>query len=200
MFTRSKKALFVLLYTEVWECFVRFGSAAILVLYLTKTFKFADSHAYLLYSAYMALYYITPMLGGWIADRLLGNQKAILVGCVLAVLGNGFLVFVHSESLLLGLSLIVLGNGFFLPSLAAVLGELYPVHDRGRDRGFILYYLIKNIGALVAPILCGYIGEYYGYSYAFLLSGAGMLSGLLVFFPCHNIHNPTTHMNKGSKA
>ncbi len=175
------KGLFVLFYTEMWELFGRFGITSLLVLYLTKTLQMSDAKAFAIFSAFLALIYVTPIIGGALCDRVLGNRHAIILGALIMVLGNLLLIIPNIMMVYLGLAIIIVGSGFFLPSIAPLVGFLYEGDERGRDAGFTIYYLGKNIGALIAPILCGIVAVNFGYHYAFILSAAGMISGIVVF-------------------
>lgn len=180
-FSLRRKGLVTLFLTEMWECFGRFGISSILVFYLINLFGFADAKSYAIVAAYLTLYNITPLIGGLLSDHFLGSEYAILFGGGLIAVGNFILVIPKDFTLYLGLALISLGNGFFLPSIAPLVGKLFDEAGEERDAGFTLYYLGRNIGALLAPILCGLVGQRYGYNYAFLLSGIGMLIGLVIF-------------------
>lgn len=175
------KGLIVLFYTATWELFGRFGITALLVLYLTKTLHMSDAKAFSIFSAFLALIYVTPIVGGVLCDRILGNRHAILLGAVIMASGNALLIIPSQLMVYLGLAIIVVGSGFFLPSIAPLVGYLFENDERGRDAGFTIYYLGQNIGALFAPILCGMIAVKFGYNYAFILSSFGMISGIIVF-------------------
>lgn len=188
-----KKKLFILFYTEIWECFCRFGIASVLVLYLVglKKFNFTDAEAYTLFSSYLALYYIAPIIGGYAADTVIGHVRAILFGTILVTIGTSLLIIpiTHTGtpySLYYGLGFTIIGNGFFMPSVAALVGEIYKKHSSNSESGYTFYYLGKNLGALLAPIFCGLIGVRYGYNYAFILCTAGILSGLVIFALGHH--------------
>lgn len=173
--------LYVLFYTEMWELFGRFGITALLVLYLTHTFKFTDDKSFAIYSGFIALLYVMPIIGGYLSDRLLGLKHSIILGASLMAIGNALLIFPYSQFIYLGLSVVAVGSGFFLPSIVPLVGQLYKEDRRGRDAGFTLYYIGKNIGALLAPLACGIVGQQFGYNYAFILSTLGMISGIYVF-------------------
>lgn len=177
----NPSGLYVLFYTEMWEIFGRVGITAILALYLTGTLHFTDGQAFDIYSGFIALAFVTPIIGGILCDRYLGNRHSIILGgCVMAI-GNIILVIPNTQMMYLGLSIIAIGNGFFLPSITPLVGYLYDKNDQGRDAGFTIFYIGKNIGYFLAPILCGLIGSFYGYNYAFILSSIGMISGVIVF-------------------
>ncbi len=177
--------LYVLFYTEMWECFGRFGIISLLVLYLTHSFKLSDSYAFSIYSGFLALIYVTPIICGQIADRFLGLKHAVILGGFMMIIGNLLMVIEVPSMVYLGLSIVAVGSGFFLPSIVPLVGNLYHVDDRRRDAGFTLYYIGKNIGALLAPILCGIVAVCYGYHYAFILSAIGMMTGMVIFIRGH---------------
>jgi proton-dependent oligopeptide transporter, POT family len=176
---RHPAGLKYLFFAEAWERFSFYGMRALLVLYMTKAFGFDDERAYALYGAYTALVYATPVLGGLLADKVLGFRKAVLLGGVLMALGHFTMAF---ESLFyLALGLIICGNGFFKPNISTIVGRLYAPGDARRDAGFTIFYMGINLGAFLAPIACGYLGENYGWHLGFGLAGVGMLVGLAVF-------------------
>jgi len=188
------KGLYVLFFAEMWERFSYYGMRALLVLYLTKHFLFTDSQAYGIYGAYTTLVYITPVIGGLLADRYLGQRKAVAFGAVLLVAGHlGMAVegepitsaAERSDSIMsifyLSLALIIAGVGFLKANISAIVGELYPKTDERRDGAFTLFYVGINLGAFAGALLAGYLGETYGWKYGFGLAGLGMLAGLIVF-------------------
>lgn len=177
----NPRGLYVLFYTEMWELFGRFGITSLLVFYLTKTFHFSDDRSFALYSGFIAMLYVMPIIGGFLSDRVLGLRHSVILGASLMAAGNALLIIPHTTFVFLGLSVVSVGSGFFLPSIVPLVGYLYKSDRQGRDAGFTLYYIGKNIGALLAPITCGVVGEHYGYNYAFILSTLGMLSGIFVF-------------------
>lgn len=182
IFNQHPQGFFILFFTEMWELFGRFSIGALLILYLTTTLHFGDAHAFTLYSAFIALYFVTPIIGGFLADRYLGLKNAILLGGIVMTIGNALLVIPHLQTLYIGLAVIAVGNGFFIPALATLLGKMYDNHEQKRDAGFVMYYISKNLGALLGPILCGIVAQHYGYNYAFILSALGMLLGVFIFF------------------
>ena len=192
------RGLAVLFFTEMWERFSYYGMRALLILYLTDHFLFADSPAYALFASYTALVYITPVLGGIIADRYLGFKKAIWYGGILIMLGHIGMAFEGAEAALgaggvverdatslqilyLALALIVAGTGLLKSSISAVVGELYTQQDKKRDAGFTIFYMGINVGAFAAPLVCGYLAAEYGWSWGFGAAALGMLAGLVVF-------------------
>ncbi len=173
------KGLYVLFFSEMWERFSFYGMRALLVLYMTKHLDFSDKFATSVYGAYTALVYATPIFGGLIADRILGFRKAVILGGVLMALGHFAMAF---ESLLYpALALIIVGNGFFKPNISTIVGRLYKEGDVRRDAGFTIFYMGINLGAFLSPLICGYLGETFGWHYGFGLAGIGMIAGLINF-------------------
>jgi POT family proton-dependent oligopeptide transporter len=156
-----------------------------LVLYLTKELLFQDDPAYGIYGAYTALVYAAPVIGGKMADNLLGYRRAVIMGGILMALGEFLLVgnglTPNNTLLFVGMGLIIVGNGYFKANISSIVGKLYAPGDARRDSGFTIFYMGINIGALLATTVCGYVGETYGYNYGFGLAGIGMLVGIAVF-------------------
>lgn len=173
--------IFILFFTEMWERFSYYGMRALLILYLVKHFKYDDEYSGKIYGAYTGLVYLTPILGGYIADRYIGFRKAIFLGGSLMMLGHLSLALDSIETFYLGLLFLIFGNGFFKPNISTYLGTLYKDKPELKDSGFTIFYMGINLGAMFGPILCGYLGEVYGWHYGFGLAGIGMFFGLLVF-------------------
>ncbi len=174
--------LYTLFFAEMWERFSYYGMRALLMLYMIKGFLgYNDSQANSIYGAYTALVYMTPFFGGMIADRLLGQRKAVVLGGALMAAGHLFMRFENETIFFIALALLILGNGFFKPNISTIVGSLYPEGSAKRDGGFTLFYIGINLGAAMAPLLCGYIGETYGWHHGFGLATYGMLIGLAVF-------------------
>ncbi len=173
------RGLRVLFLTEMWERFSFYGMRALLVLYLVHGLDVDREHALKLYGLYTALVYLTPIIGGHIADRWLGANRAVLVGGLLMSMGHFAMMF--PERLHLALTLLVLGNGFFKPNISTMVGRLYADDDPRRDGGFTLFYMGINLGAFLAPLVCGFLGEKLGWHYGFGAAGVGMLLALTVF-------------------
>lgn len=174
--------LFVLFFAEMWERFSYYGMRALLVFYMLKGFlQYDDARAYGVYGAYTALVYMTPFFGGLIADRLLGPRIAVIIGGLLMAAGHFVMMFQHTALFYLALALLIAGNGFFKPNISAIVGQLYPPGSGKRDGGFTIFYMGINLGAAMSPLLCGYIGETYGWHKGFGLATAGMLAGLAIF-------------------
>ncbi|AFJ48238.1 oligopeptide:H+ symporter [Shimwellia blattae] len=177
------RAIYYIVAIQIWEYFSFYGMRAILILYLTHQLGYSDSNAITLFSAYASLVYITPILGGWIADRLLGNRVAVLLGAILMTLGH-IVLGLESDavwSLYLALGIIICGYGLFKSNISVLLGELYTPDDPRRDGGFSLLYAAGNIGSIVSPIACGLAAQWYGWHVGFALAGIGMFLGLLIF-------------------
>ncbi|MCW8878522.1 MAG: oligopeptide:H+ symporter [Kangiellaceae bacterium] len=196
-FLGHPKGLIVCFFTEMWERFSFYGMKALLFLYLIKYHLFTDEHGYNLLGAYGALVYAIPVIGGIIADRYLGMRKSVIFGAILLVLGHlGMAYEGHQAAIVDGevnrdlgalqvfyfsLALIIMGVGFLKPNISTIVGRLYPENDPRRDSGFTIFYAGINLGAAIAPLICAYLGEKYGWQYGFGLAGIGMIGGLLVF-------------------
>lgn len=177
------RALFVLFFTEMWERFNYYGMRALLVLYMTKSLLlgYGDARAYAVYGAFTTLVYLTPIVGGWIADRYFGYRKAVITGGLFMAAGEFTLMLSNETAFYVGLALIIIGNGFFKPNISSMVGKLYAQGDGRRDRGFTIFYMGINLGAFLAPLVCGLIGEKFGWHLGFMLAGLGMLLGLACF-------------------
>jgi POT family proton-dependent oligopeptide transporter len=177
--------LFTLFFAEMWERFSYYGMRSLLVFYMIKGFLgYGDSKAYAVYGAYTALVYATPFIGGIIADRILGRRQAVILGGALMAAGHLLMMIESAAPFYVALALLVVGNGFFKPNISTMVGSLYPPGSERRDAGFTLFYMGINLGAAMSPLVCGYIGEKYGWHWGFGLATIGMLIGLCVFiFP-----------------
>ncbi len=183
------KGLFVLFLAEMWERFSYYGMRALLIFYLVQHWLFSDDQASVIYGAYTALVYITPVVGGYLADRYLGQRKAVLFGAVLLTFGHFFMAFEGSGGqsdptinvFWLALALIIVGSGFLKANISVIVGKLYPRTDPRRDPAYTIFYMGINVGAAAASIICGYLGQTHGWQYGFGLAGIGMLIGLLFF-------------------
>jgi POT family proton-dependent oligopeptide transporter len=174
--------LFVLFFAEMWERFSFYGMRALLVFYMLKGFlAYDDARAYGVYGAYTSLVYMTPFFGGLIADRLLGPRIAVIIGGILMSAGHLVMTIQQTGMFYLALALLIAGNGFFKPNISAIVGQLYPEGSGKRDGGFTIFYMGVNLGAALSPLICGYIGETYGWHYGFGLATIGMMIGLAIF-------------------
>ena len=192
------RAIYYIVAIQIWEYFSFYGMRALLILYLTHQLGFNDSHAIDLFSAYASLVYVTPILGGWLADRLLGNRTAVIAGALLMTLGHIVLGLGSNsaQSLYLALAIIICGYGLFKSNISCLLGELYAPDDPRRDGGFSLLYAAGNIGSIAAPIACGLAAQWYGWHTGFALAGIGMFIGLMVFISGHRHFRHTQHVNR----
>jgi POT family proton-dependent oligopeptide transporter len=177
--TGHPPGLYVLFGAEMWERFSYYGMRALLVLYLTKRLNFTRADALNIYATYTGLVYLTPLLGGYLADKYLGQRKAILVGGMLMAMGHFAMAF--EPILYLALGLIILGNGFFKPNISTMVGQLYPQGDPRRDGAYTIFYMGINLGAFFSPLVCGTLGEKVGWHYGFGAAGVGMVFGLINF-------------------
>lgn len=173
------RGLTVLFLTNMWEQFSYFGMRALLVYYMTKHLLIAQGTASLIYGTYTACAYFTPIVGGVIADRLLGKRRAIIIGA--SVMAAGHFMMAFEPLLYVALATIALGNGLFLPTLPSQINDLYAEGDPRRGWAYNVYYLGINIGGFLAPLLCGTLGELFGWHVGFGLAGLGMLAGLLIY-------------------
>jgi proton-dependent oligopeptide transporter, POT family len=181
---RQPRALSTIFFTEMWERFSYYGMRALLVLYLVHALGYQRSDALELYAVYTALVYISPLIGGYLADRYLGTRKAILIGGITMALGHFAMAF--PPLLHLALGLLIAGNGFFKPNLATLLGTYYRENDARRDPGFTIYYMGVNLGAFFSPLVAGTLGEKVGWHYGFASAGVGMCLGLAQFVIGHD--------------
>lgn len=180
------KALFYLFFAEMWERFSFYGMRALLTLYLIKDYyshlENNEEVSYGIYAAYGALVYLTPLIGGYLADKFIGYRKSIIFGGILMAMGHFFMAFPSDFFFYGALGLLIIGNGFFKPNISTLVGSLYEEGDVKRDGGFTIFYMGINLGAMIAPLFCGYLGEVYGWHWGFGAAGVGMLAGLIVFW------------------
>ena len=183
------KGLYILFFAEMWERFSYYGMRALLIFYLTQHWLFADDASNIIYGAYTSLVYITPVLGGYLADRWLGQRKAVLFGAVLLTCGHFLMAFEGTGGqndasinvFWLALSFIIVGSGFLKANISVIVGQLYPRTDVRRDGAYTIFYMGINAGAAIGTILAGYLGQTLGWQYGFGAAGVGMLLGLVVF-------------------
>lgn len=178
--------LFVLFFTEMWERFSFYGMRALLVLFLVSAFGIGGwdwprENALALYGTYLALLYLTPIIGGQLADKYLGYRKAIVIGALIMTLGHASMAIETEFFLYLGLFLLVIGTGFFKPNMTSFISVLYKDHPEKKDGAYTIFYMGVNAGAFLGIMLCGYLGENVGWSWGFGLAGIFMLLGLLQF-------------------
>ncbi len=174
--------LYTLFFAEMWERFSYYGMRALLMLYMIKGFMgYGDKDATAVYGAYTALVYMTPFFGGMIADKLLGARMSVVIGGLLMAAGHLLMTIQTEAVFFLALAFLIAGNGFFKPNISTIVGTLYPEESKKRDGGFTIFYIGINLGAAMAPLLCGYIGETYGWHKGFGLATIGMLVGVAIF-------------------
>jgi POT family proton-dependent oligopeptide transporter len=192
-FLGHPKGLFVCFLTEMWERFAFYGMKALLLLYLVKHHGFNDGDGYLLLGTYAGLAYALPLLGGLLADRYLGMRKAVLFGGALLVAGQFGMAYTGSPAaeggrdalavqvMYASLALIAMGVGFLKPNISTIVGRLYAENDARRDSAFSIFYMGINVGAFLASVIVGYVGERLGWGYGFALGGVMMAAGLVQF-------------------
>jgi dipeptide/tripeptide permease len=175
--------LYVLFFTEMWERFSYYGMRALLVLYMLDHFKWSQRDASTVYKWYTSLVYLTPLLGGYLADRYLGNKRAVIIGAVLMAVGQFMLTFEQREFFFAALAFLIFGNGFFKPNMSTQVGRLYPQNDPRRDGAYTIFYMGINLGAFLSPLVCGWLAmnTVGGRHTGFLAAGIGMLLGLAVY-------------------
>lgn len=193
------KGLWVLFGTEMWERFNYYGMRAILVLFMTKALLFDKAFASNLYGSYTSLVYLTPLIGGFIADKYWGNQRSIIAGGLVMALGEFVLFFcasmyqsspdVSTMLFFTGLGLMIAGNGFFKPNISSLVGQLYPRGDRRIDPAYTIFYMGINVGGAFGPFICGLVGDTGNpddFKWAFLVAGIGMLISVVVQLMFHH--------------
>ncbi len=173
------RGLTILFLTEMWEQFSFFGMRALLVYYMTKQLLIAQGQASMIYGLYAAGVYFTPIIGGAIADRWLGRKRAVMLGGAIMAVGHFMMAF--EPLFYLALTTIAIGNGLFLPSLPSQIDDLYAPDDPRRRSAYNVYYVGINIGAFLAPLVAGTIGEVFGWHWGFTVAGVGMVTGLVIY-------------------
>lgn len=205
------KGLYLLFTTEMWERFSYYGMRALFTLYLTKALLFDKALASAIYGDYTGLVYLTPLIGGFVADRYWGNRKSIIIGGVLMAIGQllmfiSGMIYTNPASatgiMLLGLLSLIIGNGFFKPNISTMVGQLYPQGDKRIDAAFTIFYMGINLGAFIAPLACGAFGDTgdpADFKWGFLAACVGMILSLIIFISLKNkyIVSPTGAMIGG---
>ncbi|WP_178983411.1 peptide MFS transporter [Winogradskyella helgolandensis] len=186
--------LFILFFTEMWERFSFYGMRILLILFLTAPmmsdnpgWDWPREHALSLIGTYASLLYLTPILGGWIADKWTGYRIAVVIGCIIMTLGHAAMALETTASFYLGLALLVIGTGFFKPNITSIISEMYKTRESKKDGAYTIFYMGVNAGAFFGMMLCGYLAENYGWSYGFGLAGIFMFLGMLQFLLAHKI-------------
>lgn len=192
------KGLYVLFVTEMWERFSYYGMRALFVLFMTKALLFDKALGSEIYGSYTGLVYLTPLLGGYMADRYWGNRKSIIIGGVLMAIGQLFMFFagtyyqevnIAAPLMFTGLGFLIIGNGFFKPNISTMVGQLYPAGDKRVDSAFTIFYMGINLGAFIAPLLCGYLGDTGNaadFRWGFMTACLGMCVSLILFITLKN--------------
>ncbi|MFT7352703.1 MAG: POT family proton-dependent oligopeptide transporter [Flavobacterium sp.] len=202
--------LFVLFFTEMWERFSFYGMRSLLILFLTASYsaggwEWTRENASALFGSYVGLVYLSTMLGGYFADKVIGFRWAVVVGAFLMTLGHASMAIETEFSIYLGLILLVFGNGFFKPNMTSIVSEMYKHRPEKKDGAYTLFYMGVNAGAFFGILLCGYLGEKVGWSYGFGLAGIFMFFGTLQFWLSQNIFGdiglkPTAESRAKSEA
>lgn len=182
--TGHPKGLYFLFFTEMWERFSYYGMRAIFILFMTRILLLNDADASQIYGSYTGLVYLTPLLGGYLCDKFLGNRRSIVIGGLLMALGQ-FLMFLSASAgadggvtmMWAGLTALIIGNGFFKPNISTMVGQLYPANDRRIDSAFTIFYMGINLGAFFSPLVCGSMD----FKWGFLAACIGMVIGLITF-------------------
>jgi POT family proton-dependent oligopeptide transporter len=180
------RGLSVLFFTEMWERFSYYGMRALLILFMTAPVAagglgFETTVAGAVYGLYTSMVYMTSLPGGWIADRLIGQRRAVLYGGIIIACGHFSMAFPSLTTFYLGLTLIVVGTGLLKGNVAVIVGQLYTRDDQRRDAGFSIFYMGINLGAFIAPLVCGYLGQRVGWHIGFGAAGVGMTLGIIQY-------------------
>ncbi len=181
--------LFVLFFTEMWERFSYYGMRAILVIFLTGAitgsnpgWEWDTSAALSLLGTYALFVYLTPIVGGWLADNKIGYRMAVVIGALLMTLGHAAMAIETPTFLYIGIALLIVGNGFFKPNMTSIISKMYAGKDDKKDGAYNIFYMGVNAGAFIGIMLCGWVGEKVGWSYGFGLAGIFMFLGMLQFY------------------
>ena len=192
------KGLYLLFVTEMWERFSYYGMRALFVLFMTKALFFDKALGSEIYGSYTGLVYLTPLIGGYMADRYWGNRKSIIIGGIMMAIGQFFMFLsgtfyqdagFASIMMFVGLGMLIFGNGFFKPNISTMVGQLYPEGDRRIDSAFTIFYMGINLGAFIAPLICGYFGDTGNpadFRWGFLAACVGMILSLIIFITQKN--------------
>ena len=197
--TKHPKGLYLLFFTEMWERFSYYGMKAIFTLFMINALMFDKSLTATIYGNYTGLVYLTPLIGGYVADRYWGKKRSIFVGGIMMAIGQFFMFLAGSfytevglatMLMFIGLGFIIFGNGFFKPNISTMVGELYADGDKRVDSAFTIFYMGINLGAFIAPLVCGGLGEVYDadgliiphvFKWGFLAACIGMVISIISF-------------------
>lgn len=187
----------LLFFVEMWERFSYYGMRALLVLFLTTKLGFSDANAYAVYSLFAAIGYAGPVLGGYLADKIMGFSNMIIIGGLVMTIGSSILTLsgVYPDLIYTGLGFVAIGTGFFKGNVTNLLGYCYKKDDENKSRGFTLFYVGINLGSFIASIACGYVANIYGWNYGFGLSALGMIIGLGAFIKFQYLINNQENNN-----
>ncbi|MFH4967663.1 peptide MFS transporter [Gaetbulibacter sp. M240] len=184
--------LFVLFFTEMWERFSYYGMRALLVMFFTASLMdegwgWPREHAMALFGTYTGLVYLSTLMGGYFADKIIGYRYAVAIGALLMTMGHACMALETQFMIYLGLTLLVFGSGFFKPNMTSIISEMYKNHEEKKDGAYTIFYMGVNAGAFLGILLCGYLGERVGWSFGFGLAGIFMFFGLMQFWFSQNI-------------
>lgn len=186
--------LFILFFTEMWERFSFYGMRILLVLFLTAPilsdnpgWEWPREHAMALIGTYASLLYLTPIIGGWVADKITGYRFAVVIGCLIMTLGHASMALETTLTFYIGLGLLVVGTGFFKPNITSIISEMYKGKESKKDGAYTIFYMGVNAGAFFGMMLCGYLAENFGWPWGFGLAGIFMLLGMLQFWLAGNL-------------
>ncbi len=182
VFKKQQQASFFIIAMVMWEFFSYFGLQSILILYLTSQLHFSDEQAYQLYGSFTSLIFITPIIGGWLADRYCGYRYAAGLGCVLIILGHVVLGGLSHQSLYVGLALLTIGIGLFKSNAICLIGNCYPNDSSRKTAAFFWYYVSGNIGAVAGQLMCPYLVDRFNWDWGFMAAAFGMGLGLCMFY------------------
>lgn len=180
-FLGHPQGLYYLFFAEMWERFSFHGMRAMLIIYMTQELLYNDEKSFGVYAAYGSILYATPLIGGMLADKIIGYRNAIIIGGVLMTIGHFTMAIETPLFFYSSLALIIIGNGFFKPNISSMVGTLYEDQDTKRESGYTIFYLGINVGGAIAPLICAWLGYEYGWYYGFGAAGIGMILGLLSF-------------------
>ncbi|MBI2797262.1 MAG: peptide MFS transporter [Gemmatimonadetes bacterium] len=194
------RGLGLLFAAEMWERFSFYGMRGLLVLYLVNALKWSDGDAARLYGNYMSLVYLTPLVGGYIADRLLGTRNSLVIGGIVIAAGHFVMAIDNMATFYTGMGLVIVGTGFFKPNVSTMVGQLYAAGDPRRDAGFTVFYMGINLGAFLAPFVCSTLGEKVGWHYGFAAAGVGMVLGTVSYVLLRDKYLPGIGLAPGRGA
>jgi POT family proton-dependent oligopeptide transporter len=178
---RYPRGLYPLFFTELWERFGFYAVQTILVLYMSRGMGLSDNQSYLLYGTFSSMLYLTPVLGGYLADQILGFRRAVILGAILFIIGYAVMAVRSHYALFLGMSIVILACGLFKANVSSMVGDLYETNDSRRDSGFTLFYMGINIGSLLPPLFAGPLVARFGWHSGFFVASVGLVIGLITF-------------------